>query len=445
MKILLTIHQFFPQFSAGTEVLTHSVARELLARGHEVRVLTGYPADKTLNDVDRYDEYRVENLPVYRFHHAYTPMGDQTSRLEIGYDNHLANAYFRQILASFQPDVVHFFHLSRLGTGLIAQAVQAGIPAFMTPTDFWAICTTAQLLLCNGRICSGPSAYSGNCVKHFVQNTRKGLFGKLVQYLPTQLVDGLAYLTQRGMMPSYPHHIEVKATANRLGINIARLNQLNAIVSPTSLMTERLIHYGVLPQRIRQSAFGIDITTSNTSRSTPRKPLRIGFIGTLAQHKGCHILIEAFKTLPTASALLKIYGNSVDFPDYAQGLKQQASDYPEISFCGTFPNANIGEVFADLDVLVMPSLWYENTPLVIYSAQAARCPVVASDFAGLSDVIRHEDNGLLFKAGDVSALAKQLSRLIHEPELLEKFSTQARQPKSTVTYVDELLSIWQNG
>jgi len=444
MKILLTVHQFFPQFAAGTEILTYSVARELLKRGHEVRVLTGYPAPHALNDANRCDEYYFEGLHVYRFHHTYTPMGNQTSLLEIDYDNHLAAQYFRQILDSFNPDVVHFFHLHRLGTGLIEQAVEAGIPAFMTPTDFWTICSTAQLLLCDGQLCSGPSRYSGNCVKHFVQNTRKGLLGKIARYLPTPLVDFLVYLTQIGVMPAYPHRIEVKAAGNRLGVNMTRLNQLNRIVSPTALMTERLVKYGVLPERILQSAFGIDVTATNTLRSSPRQPLRIGFIGTLATHKGCHVLIEAFKTLASGRAILKIYGSPTDFPDYASGLKQLAGNDNAIEFCGTFPNANIADVLADLDVLVVPSLWYENTPLVVYSAQAARCPVVASNFAGLSDVIRHEDNGLLFKAGDVMALSEQLFRLINEPHLIEHLSTQAQQPKSTSTYVDELIGVWQS-
>jgi glycosyltransferase involved in cell wall biosynthesis len=443
MKILLTVHQFFPEFTAGTEILTYSVARELVNRGHEVRVLTGYRTDQALTDAQRFDEYHFEGLHIYRFHHSYTPMGDQTSLIEIDYDNHLAAQYFRQILDTFKPDVVHFFHLNRLGSGLIEQAVQANIPAFMTPTDFWAICTTAQLLLCDGRLCSGPSRYSGNCVKHFVQNTRKGLLGKIVRYLPTPLVDCLVYLTQIGLMPAYPYRIEVKATGNRLGVNIARLNQLNRIVSPTSLMTELLVKYGVLPERILQSAFGIDVTENSFLRSPPQQPLRIGFIGTLIQHKGCHILIEAFKTLPVGLAILKIYGSLENFPDYANSLKQLADNRHDIAFCGTFPNANIAEIFANLDVLVVPSLWYENTPLVVYSAQAARCPVLASNFAGLSDVICHEDNGLLFTAGDVTALSECVLRLINEPHLIEQLSTQARQPKSTSTYVDELLTIWQ--
>jgi hypothetical protein len=96
-------------------------------------------------------------------------------------------------------------------------------------------------------------------------------------------------------------------------------------------------------------------------------------------------------------------------------------------------------------VLVVPSLWYENTPLVVYSSLAAKRPVVASDFPGLSETITHDSNGLIFAPGDFTALQKQLQRLIEEPALLENLSENCQPPKSSVTYVDELLSLYKKG
>jgi glycosyltransferase involved in cell wall biosynthesis len=444
MKILLTVHQFLPQYSAGTEVLTYSVARELIRRGHMAHVLTGHPSSADLREEDRFDEYDFEGIHVYRFHHAYTPMGGQISMIEIDYNNRLAATYFGRVLERFKPDVVHFFHLNRLGIGLIEQAVRMGIPCFMTPTDFWLICPTGQLVLGNGSLCSGPSAHAGNCVKHFAQSTQKGIVGRVAEWLPTAGADFLVRLTQKGVLPSYPRREEVMATASRLGINIARLNQLRGLIVPNAFMGELLILHGVFPSLIIQSAFGIDITPSegNERRSIPRHPLRVGFIGTLAPHKGCHVLIDAFKTLPPGRAVLLIYGNMEDFPEYSAELKRLADNNDAIAFCGTFHNSKIGEILSDFDVLVVPSLWYENTPLVVYSAQLARCPVVASDFPGISEVIRDHVNGLLFEPGRPAGLAKQLSRLINEPGLAERLSINSQQPKSTAIYVDELLSLW---
>lgn len=421
-----------------------------MLRGHEVHVLTGFPTTQALSDEERFDEYDFEGIHVYRFHHGYTPMAGQTSMIELGYNNHLAARYFGQILQRYQPDLVHFFHLNRLGTGLIECAVQAAVPAFMTPTDFWAICPTGQLVLGNGSLCAGPSAYAGNCVKHFAESSQKGLAGKLAAALPTPLAGLLSRLTQADVLPPYPRHIEVKAIAARLPTNVARLNQLAKIVAPSRLMADLLLRYGVAQQRVVQCAFGIDGASPRTrlkqplpmQSRQPGQPLRIGFIGTLAPHKGCHVLMEAFKALPPSQAVLKIYGNPQDFPDYAAELAQRAHGQPNMAFCGVFPNAQIADVLAGLDVLVVPSLWYENTPLVLYSAQAASCPVVASDFPGISEVITHGLNGLLFEAGNAAALTGQLRRLLDEPGLLDTLSAQAKPPKSTATYVDELLAIW---
>ena len=444
MRILLTVHQFLPDYASGTEILTRSVARELLSRGHEVHVLTGFPAQQPLADEDRFDEYDFEGIHVYRFHHAYTAMAGQRSRIELDYDNHLAAEHFAGVLKRFQPDVVHCFHLSRLGTGLIERATQANIPIYLTPTDFWAICLTAQLLLPNNRMCHGPNAQAGNCVKHLAQNTQQGLAATCARWLPTPMANLLVSLTRNGVLPAYPQHAEVTAISSRLATNVSRLNRLTKIVAPNRFMRDLLVRHGVQPQRIVLSAFGIDVTPTDTQerRSPPRQPFRVGFIGTLAQHKGCHVLIESFKSMPPGRAILKIYGNPTDFPDYAAALKRQADPNPAIEFCGVFPNASIAQVLDDLDVLVVPSLWYENTPLVLYSAQARRCPVLASHFPGISDVIEDEVNGLLFEPGNAADLARQLLRLMAETGLAERLAAQARPPKPTASYVDELLAIW---
>ena len=447
MRILLTTHQFFPQFAAGTEILTYSVARELIKRGHVVHVLTGYPGGTNLADEARFDEYDFEGIHVYRFHHAYTPMGGQVSMIEVGYDNRLGADYFGRILKSFKPDVVHFFHLNRLGTRLIERAAQAGVRRFMTLTDFWAICATGQLLLGDGSLCAGPSADAGNCLKHFAQSTQKGLLGKAVKWLPTAGADLLVRLTQDGALPTYPKHAEVMAIANRLPVNVSRLNQLNGLIVSNGFMKKFLVRHGVDSSLITEAAFGVDVTLPDASdqrRSSHRGPLRVGFIGTLAPYKGCHVLVEAFKALNAANTTLKIYGRSEDFPDYADELQLRVGDHRSIEFCGTFPNSEIAQVLAGVDVLVVPSLWYENTPLVLHSAQAARCPVVASNLPGLSEVIRHNENGLLFDAGNSADLAQQLSRLVNEEGLLQRLSANARTPKSTENYVDELLTLWQS-
>ncbi len=444
MKILLTTHQFLPKYSAGTEILAYSVARELIKRGHTVRILTGYPAAASLSDDKRFEEFEFDLIHIYCFHHSYTPMGGQVSMIEIGYNNRLGADYFDRIVENFQPDLVHFFHLDRLGTGLIERSVEAGLPCFMTITDFWSICPTGQLVLPNGHLCSGPSSFSGNCVKHFIEITQHGVLKKLISLLPISMVDTIVSATQSGFLPSYPNECEVIALSERLTTNISRLNKIKAIIVPSNFMKDFLIRFGVRSHLIKKIEYGIDTSSILYDNKLRKKTehLRVGYIGTLAPHKGCHVLIDAFKKLKDSTATLKIYGNPNDFPDYTNELKLQATENPLIAFCGTFPNSEIGEILTNIDVLVIPSVWYENIPLVLLSARAAHCPVVASNLPGLAEVIQNEENGLLFEPGNSIDLSKQLLRFINDKSLISRFASFSTPPTSIENYTGELLKVW---
>lgn len=444
MRVLLVVHQFLPEYSLGTEVLTYSVAQDLMRRGQEVRVFSGHPGKAELDEDQRLDAYQIDGIHVYRFHHAYTPMAGQASMVELSFDNHLAADSFAEALADFKPEVVHFFHFNRLGTGLIELARQASIPAFLTPTDFWAICPTAQLVWEDGRLCQGPSPNAGNCVRHFAQSRLQGPVGDLARYVPTPVMDVLVRMTRKKVLPAYPFRQEVEAIGRRLGVNVARINRLNKVLSPNRFMTDLLLCHGIDPALIVETAFGVNVGVNDREprRKSPRRPFRIGYIGTLAPYKGCHILLDAFNALAPGQAILNIYGSMTDFPDYAARLNRLAGDRDDIVFQGVFPNSRISQILYDLDVLVVPSLWYENTPLVVYSAQAAGCPVVASDFPGISEVVEDGVNGLLFQPGKPEALAMQLARLTDDPALAQSLSENSRMPKSISSYVDELLAIW---
>ena len=447
MKILLTVHQFFPNYFSGTEVLTYSVGKELLRRGHEVAVLAGFPAQRQLDDAERFDEYDLEGMQVFRSHHAFVPMGEQNVLTEIEYDNHLAAQYFAEIIARFKPDIIHFFHLSRLGGALIDVAVGAGVPAYYTPTDFWSVCPTSQLLLHGGKLCPGPSRYAGNCVKHVGELTRGKRVRHVTRLVPDAVADFIVKLTVDNVLPPYPLSHEIAAMSRRKGFLVSRVNWLHGVVSPTKLMTGVLLHNGVDERLITNSRYGIDIAGYGIAPPEVKsgEELVVGFIGTLAPHKGCHVLIDAFRRLTVGAARLNIYGNPQDFPDYYASLQKHAGGASNIDFCGTFPNGEIGAVLAGVHVLVVPSLWYENAPLVVYSALAAKRPVIVSDFPGLSETIKHDWNGMVFAPGDVGLLYDCLNRLVRDTDLLSQLSANCQPPKSSVEYVDELLALYAKG
>ena len=80
----------------------------------------------------------------------------------------------------------------------------------------------------------------------------------------------------------------------------------------------------------------------------------------------------------------------------------------------------VEKVFNNVDCIVVPSIWAENSPLVIHEAQQARVPVITSDVGGMTEYTHHEINGLLFKHRNINDLVTQLDRLSNDKKLSAK-------------------------
>lgn len=78
------------------------------------------------------------------------------------------------------------------------------------------------------------------------------------------------------------------------------------------------------------------------------------------------------------------------------------------------------EYYEMSNILVIPSICYDNSPLVIYESFSTGTPVIGSDIGGIPELIEEEYNGLLFEAGNVNSLKEKLVKVINNKELLKK-------------------------
>jgi glycosyltransferase involved in cell wall biosynthesis len=448
MKILYTTHQFLPDYAAGTEILTYSTAKEISRRGHEVCIFTGYPVKGAVEASHAFDRYEYDGISVDRFFHSNTSSIRPRNPMEAEYNNLFYADFFRRRIQELKPDLVHFYHLQRLSASAIGVCMELGIPTLFTATDFWLVCPTNQLLLPDRSLCLGPDKGMVNCVRHLAAISQAQRIRSILERLP----DWLVAVFIRGvkcaaLWPEKQYGPLVRALVARPAYMKKRMNQIDRVFGATRFMEKMLLRSGLEAGRIRHVPFGIDHThITRVSAKGTEKHLRIGFIGTLYHHKGAHLLLEAVRSLPADMPLkVKIYGDLEQFPEYARILRSAAGNDHRIEFCGTFLNPGIGEIFYGLDVLVIPSLWYENTPLVLYSAQAARVPVVATDLGGLNEVITDGENGFLFERGDVKGLSDIIRMLCNDRSVVKRLSDHAGQPKSIPSYVDELERIYDDG
>jgi glycosyltransferase involved in cell wall biosynthesis len=152
-------------------------------------------------------------------------------------------------------------------------------------------------------------------------------------------------------------------------------------------------------------------------------------VGTLVWHKGVHVLIDAVRGLPPDSYELSVFGNPDVFPDYVADLRTQAAGLP-VRFAGAVSRERIADAYGQIDVLVVPSLWLENSPLVIHEAFMARVPVVAARIGGIVDLVDDGRNGLLYEAPSAGDLRTILAGLIANPSRLDELAAGAPAVKS---------------
>jgi glycosyltransferase involved in cell wall biosynthesis len=443
MKILLTVHQFLPDYSAGTEVLTYETAQELRRRGHEVEVWAGFPSDYHTALKNPISSYTYNGIPVQRYHFNPLVYSPNRNNIEYEYNNIALASHFYQYIEASKPDLVHFFHLMSLSASPVEVCLRKEIPCVLTPTDFWIICPACQLRLPDQSLCLGPEPDGLNCIRHRIESSPG-----ITRYY-AKLPDGIYRMLTQAILnwPMWPfrnHSVRFNSIVKRQGFVKERVNRINGIFVPTRFMEKMLVQNGIDPSLISFVPYGLNMKPfEKGSGKKPSKKIRIGFIGTLYIHKGPHILLEAVKMLPKDLPIeVKVYGNLLETPDYVRQLIDIADGDERIRFCGRFQNERIGEVFSEIDVLAVPSIWYENTPLVIYSAHASGTPVIATNLGGMAEVVHHEKNGLLFERGNAAELARLLRRVVEEKDLLSRLSRNIVPPPSMTDYVDQVEKIY---
>src|SRR4029453_5793692 len=135
--------------------------------------------------------------------------------------------------------------------------------------------------------------------------------------------------------------------------------------------------------------------------------------------KAPHVLLEAFARLPRGAATVTLYGAPVDYHGDSsyRGVLVPLLARSGVRLAGPIAHKDVARTLADLDVLVVPSIWQENSPLVIREAFLAGTQVVASRIGGIVELVEDGVNGLLFEPGDAEDLRRLLQPFIDEPSL----------------------------
>jgi hypothetical protein len=147
-----------------------------------------------------------------------------------------------------------------------------------------------------------------------------------------------------------------------------------------------------------------------------------GFVGSLVWYKGGKVLVEAMNRLAGRACVLRVFGDFRPDSDPHHAELAALARAGNVEFRGRFANPKLADVYSEIDVLVVPSLWFENSPITIKEAFLFRTPVVASGIGGMKEFVRDGVDGLHFAVGDADELAKALARFVDEPDLAARLS-----------------------
>ncbi|HYS94768.1 MAG TPA: glycosyltransferase, partial [Candidatus Acidoferrales bacterium] len=231
----------------------------------------------------------------------------------------------------------------------------------------------------------------------------------------------------------------------------AHVNASSVIISATKFLGDMLVRNGIDAGLVRIIPYGVDIGNVARrppvpSRFTAAAPLRLAFMGNMVEIKGPHIVLEALAALGDRAReiSLHLYGQGNPDNPYFREIRAKVERLDGMAvLTGTFPHDRIGEIMSDHHLVIVPSLWYESTPLVLCSALAARIPALVSRLGGMTEIIEEGINGISFPSGDVDGLRDVLLRLLDAPEILARLHrTIVARRRFTADYVDDVEAVY---
>ena len=438
MRILQVVHSFLPHTMAGTEVYSYRLSKEL-AKKHELFVFfrVNNPKEK---------EYVVHSenlggLKTYALNNTFR----RCESFRGTYKNIDIDKIFGELLDEIKPHIVHIHHLLFLSHGMVGEVKKRNIPVIYTLHDYCLLCYKGQLIKDNMSICNVASVEQcRDCLKYLLSIRRNSVFiyNILRKRLSPTLLKGLKithfYLGKNIMAKKIE---EFFSSAKELSLKI------DLFIAPTQFIRDKFITHGFPAEKIQHSGYGFENNGFCSIRKNKSTLLRFAYLGTLLPMKGPDFLIRAFKKIKNQSISLSIYGKVFSysgFEFYPEKLRKMIDGDRRIKLMGGYNNDELPSILAKVDVVVVPSLWFENSPLVIQEAFMAKTPVIASRIGGIPELIKPGVNGLLFNPGDEVDLENKMQYVIDNPNILKEFGENASVVKTIEENAQEIERIYDH-
>ena len=371
MKICYISNLYPPAVLGGAEIIVQKTAKAMKKRGHDVVVITTtVDSDEHIIDDDGIKLYQLNTTPLYP-PYKQTEVGGIKKPLWHAFDLYNSKTRNRicEILEDEDVDIIHLNNYNGLSMSVFEVGCKLGIPLIFESHDFSLICPRANLIRGNNTLCLKCNI----ACKVYVDIQRR-----------------------------------------LLGDNV------DVLISPSNFMINKYKENNFFKNtRCVKIPLATDKKTTKTTKSYDT--IDITYIGTLGKHKGVQTIIEAFKQIDNEKLRLHIVGKGYD----EQEFKQMAEGDERIIFYGFVENSEIEKFYDMSNIIIIASICYDNSPMVIYESFSRSTPVIGSNIGGIPELITNGYNGLLFEADNPSDLKDKIIKLADDVELLKSFEDNA--------------------
>ncbi|MBL8154323.1 MAG: glycosyltransferase [Anaerolineae bacterium] len=430
-RILIAAHGFPPTHSAGAERRAERMAQWFARQGHSVQVFAVEKLDAP--------EFRVETreqdgFPVHRLYYD-VKAGDHFHNL---YDYPPVGEAFRALIERESFDLVHIISGYLLGGQVIHAARERGLPVVLTLTEYWFMCARLNLFQATDQVCSGPESDS-KCARCLLEDLRR--YRLPAKTMPKLMDVFWKVADQTPLVQPMTQQVAERRVVLKQALESAQL-----VICPSHFLMDKFNEFHFDASRFTYLRQGLNVPDPLPTPVPSQGTLRLGYVGQVKSHKGVDLLVDAAIALLKAGrkVSLDLWGSLTEDPDYVARLRTLSEPYPAIRWNGRYTGAKVWDVLANLDALVIPSRWYENSPNTILEAYAMRLPVIGTNLGGMAELIEHDRTGLLFHLNDAADLQRQIERLLDEPQLLDRLRQSIPPVKTVDQEMRETLELYQH-
>lgn len=322
-------------------------------------------------------------------------------------------AEFRRLLGDLRPDIVHFHHHINFGVEAFSHVkdVLPGAKIILTLHEYLAIC------------------------HHYGQMVTKGHFNLCYESSPVRC---------RKCFPEFD-----KADFFLRKLYIQRFFGLvDKFISPSAFLAERFVKWGIEPEKMAVLENMMpDIDRGNIVTPPSEGPLRIGFFGQISKLKGIDVLFDAASLLEAeglSDISFEIFGDyRGQPPEFQEGFLAQLEEAgSNVRFNGPYDRQRVDRLMQSVNAIIVPSVWWENSPVVIQEALRNKRPVLCSDIGGMAEKVRNGIDGFHFAAGNPIALATLVRRLAEDRMLLTNLTTKLSGKPDLVSGLNEYVELY---